>query len=88
MMPSTGQILCAPFTDETLYNEQVAKAQYWTQVSEWCREYTATTSCCFLVLGIAPCVSCLCVDALCTLRNINFRRRLLSSTVSRFLQPD
>lgn len=31
MMPSTGQILCAPFTDETLYNEQVAKAQYWTQ---------------------------------------------------------
>ena len=31
MMPSTGQILCAPFTDETLYNEQVAKAEYWTQ---------------------------------------------------------
>jgi hypothetical protein len=31
MMPSTGTIFVSPFSDETLYNEQVAKASFWQQ---------------------------------------------------------
>ena len=56
---------------------------------EWCREYTRSillrlpiASYCFLLLPIAPSVSCSCVDALNTPSN----KLPLSPTVSRFLQ--
>ena len=44
-------------------------------------DYTAATSCCFVLLRIAPSVSRSCLDALNALRDINFRRlhRLLLS---------
>ena len=54
-------------------------------MSEWCRKYTstATTSVDFHGLPVAPFVdlSCSCLDALYTLRNINFGRLLLSPNV-------
>ena len=58
-----------------------------TQVSQWCREYTATTSVDFLLLPVAPSAACPCVDARLTLRDINFRRLMPSFAVSQCLQP-
>lgn len=33
MMPTIGTIICAPFTDSHLYNEQVNKANFWTNTN-------------------------------------------------------
>ena len=41
----------------------------------------------FLLLPVAPSVSCSCLDAPYALRDINFRRLLPSPTVSQRLQP-
>jgi len=50
-------------------------------------EYTAATSCCFLLLRVAPSVSCSCLDARRTLRDTSFHRLLPSPSVSQCLQP-